>query len=109
MSWVLVVERLEAEASHPRALGPTQKARLWTQRLKRSSAVEADVPIIAWVGGLPVVREEHPLSQWVGCIALMGAGEPERPGAWVSLIRDCHQMSACHWTTLMDAFHVFPK
>ena len=51
MSWVLVVERLEAEASHPRALGPTQKARLWTQRLKWSSAMEADVPMIAWVGG----------------------------------------------------------
>lgn len=98
-SWVLVVERLEAEASHPRALGPTQKARLWTQRLKRSSAVDTVVPIIAWVGGLPVVREERPLSQWVGCIPLsqwvgcsplMGAGEPERPGVWVSLIRDCH-------------------
>ena len=49
MSWVLGVERLGAEASHPRALGPTHKAGLWSQRLKRSSTVEDVVSISGWV------------------------------------------------------------
>ena len=49
MSWVLGVERLGAESSHPRALGPTHKAGLWSQRSKRSSTMEDVVSISGWV------------------------------------------------------------
>lgn len=111
VSWVLGVERLGAEASHPRTLGPTHKAGLWSQRSKRSSTVEDVMSINEWVGGLRVVRAQYPPPKGHDCAALMGAGEPEISAVWLSLIRPSLNvtMSLDNFDECVSCFHRFLK